>query len=251
MRKEPRRVLEDRQRIYVAIIQRLASDVLCRKPWVNPRDAVPGDLVVSSTRRGWDPWLAGFLVEQRGDYGAYLIRDVASPRVCTVSNDSFHVVRGLMSEDLLAGYQYAAARRCRGALSVGWRSGAFDSLDARWGGIEFADRDTRDGVLYVRPHSFFGPHCPPRGPLPEGKHPLGTKGVSESDQWRIVTEHKAIPFHATSRLRARDLAARIEEALTTPYNYFAIPYSWNPGGGFGRAMSLHHPAHCPDAVAIV
>jgi hypothetical protein len=245
------REAQDRQRIYAAVISHLAGP-LRRDNWLSSRHGVPGDLVVSSTRgpprQQWDPWLVGFLVERTG--WGYRVRDVASPRLCNVSNDSFSVVRGVHPLLLLAGHQHQAYLRCCAGLRAGWRAGLFDSYQARFASCEYADRDTRDGVLYVRPHSFMGPCCPPRGPLPKGMVQPGTRGAPEAQQWHVITKHKAVPFRATSRLRARDLAAAIAEALATPYEHYAVPYSWNPDGGFGKPCSHRDADQAPGAMLV-
>lgn len=214
MTRKTDRAAQDRQRIYTAIIQHLSvygTQYGTRYDSTPGREAEPGDLVLSSTRflglRGWDPWMVGFLV--RGtSYGNYTVRDVASSRECDVTNDMFSVIRGIPSYLLLAGHQYDAYAAVQRAYRTACKRGRISDYNLRLHSVVFADRDTREGEILLRPHIFRYPSHRVNGTL--------------------VAVVKRIPITANARLRSADIQDALEAASKTPWSFWTskdIPQS--------------------------
>lgn len=143
--------------------------------WTN--DPKPGDIVKCQTQRHTSRWMFAWLVEVHG-YSEWLLREIGGERTCRMSNENLTALPGYLP---LEGHQFLALEVCRYAA---WKF-TDQEYTPRWGGIEFPDRHSRDGVVTIR--TAFG----------------GALGPDV----RVT-----IPIRATSDLRVREVLAAMRDA---------------------------------------
>ena len=156
--------LSDRERILMAIIDRLSATFTlapaCRNrgwssdgfkdsygseyvhfaPWDK---AKPGDLVLAKTGHVSE-WKVGWYVEPLpGSYGGAVIREIGTNRLCNYGNEDFCPIRGLDSITLLEGDK----RQFYAKVMTAFRKG--DEYVYRFGGLTFEGNEAVIGVREV------------------------------------------------------------------------------------------------------
>lgn len=121
--------------------------------WRWTSHVAPNDLVRCVSQRTANQWCFAWLVSPRGG-SAWLLRDLTTPKLCNMVNESLEAIVGIPSWLLLIGYQRRRYVTVRSALR---RVARRDRLKARFADLIWPDRSARTATLLLRPHIWLSP----------------------------------------------------------------------------------------------